>query len=772
MNSPTKRFLVALLLAWALPAGEPAPREAPPAAGPVPVARAARTSGPIVIDGALDEPAWGEAPPVASFTQRLPAEGSPATQPSEVRFLFDDENLYVGADLRDSEPGRIVAREMKEDGELPNDDLFGIVLDTFHDRRNAFYFEANPNGARGDALIYDEGRTQSFDWDGVWEVRSRITGSGWTVEMQIPFKTLHFNPAKTNPWGLQVWRLIRRNAEDAFWAPIPRNEDLFRISRAGELRGLEGIRQGKSVAVKPYALGDVGRRPTLGRPATEEDGEIGLDARFDVTPYLAAVLTVNTDFAETEVDDQQVNTTRFPLFFPEKREFFLEQTGYFEFGYNRTGPGAPPGLIPFFSRRIGLSSDNAPVSILGGVKLAGRMGRYNLGFLSVLADEDLATPRTNYSVFRLSRDILTRSNWGILGVGKEPSGPDDIGNPADPFDGVHSNRTYGADLNFSVLQNFKFGGSWLMTRTPGAAGGEEAGRAYAKWSNDTWDLEFAHRDIGASFNPEVGFVQRTGIEETEGFLGWSWRSDTAPVRRVEPHTRHVYTAGQDHELATRVQHWATTVEFRDGSEVEVGYNPLFDELDKTFVLDFGADDGDPSTPDDPADNVEVRRGAYHPTQWLVRYEGNPSRFLSGNAYVEFGDFFDGDFLAAELNAAARFSKYFRTTLGVKRTEISLPARAADPIDPIASPALPPRDFNFTLVQARLGVTFTTRLYFDTFLQYNTDLDDFSSNLRFNYKYRPGSDLYVVYNERRDVEGLPTDVVDRVLTVKWTYLLHF
>jgi uncharacterized protein DUF5916/cellulose/xylan binding protein with CBM9 domain len=724
-------------------------------------AHASRCDAPIRIDGALDEPCWQVAVPIASFIQRLPAEGAPASQPAEVRVLFDAENLYIGADLMDAEPGRIIALEMKEDGPLPNDDLFGVLLDTFHDRRNAFYFEVNPNGARADALVYDEGRVQSFDWDGVWETQSRITDRGWAVEMQIPFKTLHFDPGKTNPWGLQLWRYIRRNTEDVFWGPVPRNEDVFRVSRSGDLLGLEGIRQGKSLALKPYALGGANRRPTLGESGTEGVGEIGLDARYDLTPYLAGVLTLNTDFAETEVDDQQINTTRFPLFFPEKREFFLESTGYFDFGYNRTGPGAPPGLIPFFSRRIGLSSSNRPIPILGGVKLAGRLGRYSLGFLDVVADDAEGQPRTNFAVLRLSRDFLARSRFGLLAIDKEPAGPDDPGDPTDPADDVRSNSTYGADVNLSVLENFKFGGSVLQTRTPGFDGSQGAGHAYANWSNDNWDVQFTRRDIGAGFNPEVGFVQRKGIEETEAFLGWSWRSDTARVRRVEPHTRHIYTADQDHRLATRFQHWAMTVEFRDGSFFEVGYNPQFDSLRSTFTLD----EGDPGS---PADDVEVRPGAYHPAHWLLLCESNTSRLFSGSLTAEFGDFFDGEYRFADILATARVSKHVRLSAGVTRTEIDLPSRPADG----ASPALPATEFNPTLLRTRLGLYFTTRLLADVFLQSNSELEDFSTNLRLNYKYRPGSDLYVVYNERRDTEEAPAGVVDRSFTVKWTYLFSF
>ncbi|HET6373979.1 MAG TPA: carbohydrate binding family 9 domain-containing protein, partial [Candidatus Polarisedimenticolia bacterium] len=683
-----------LLLGGALGRSDPLSAPDPP------IAHAVRAPAPVTVDGVLDEAAWSGAEPITSFTQRFPAEGSPASQKSDVRILFDDERLFIGAELYDSEPARIIAREMKEDADLSSDDAFGILLDTFHDRRNGFYFLTNPNGAKSDALVYDEGRNTSFDWDGIWEVACRTTERGWTVEMEIPFKTLHFHPDSTESWGLQIWRFIRRENEDVFWAPIPRNETLFRISRAGELRGLTGIRQGASLLVKPYALAGVGRRPTLDERSADGTADVGLDARYHVTPNLSAIVTMNTDFAETEVDSQQVNTTRFSLFFPEKREFFLESTGYFEFGYNRRGPGAPPGVIPFFSRRIGLDTeDSRPIPLQGGVKLAGRVGRYNIGFLSVNADRDGDNPQTNFSALRVSRDILTRSNWGIIGVSKEPAGPDqDEGDAQTP---ERSNRTYGADVNFSVLGNLKFGGSMLGTVTPGSDRSQTAGHAYVNWSDQAWVTEFSFRDIGQDFNPEVGFVQRVGIEELEGFLGWAWRSETGPVRMIEPHTRHVYTMDQNHRLATRRQHWATSVVFKDGSEIEVGYNPIFDSLEEEFTLSE-KDSGDPE------DDVLIRPGGYRMDQWLVLYGGDRSRVLSGSLFAEFGGFFDGDFRSAEVSGEARISRHLRSSISVQRTEINLPSRPADPSDPNIV-HLPRSEFNFTLAQARLGVTFTTRI---------------------------------------------------------------
>ncbi len=753
--APAKSILTlgAAVLAALLPGLTRAAQDAPAEAR---IARAARTTASILIDGSLDEPAWQEAEPITRFTQRFPAEGDDATQATEVRILFDDERLLIGVRLHDTEPGRIVARELKEDSELYNDDSFGVLIDTFYDRRNAYFFETNPNGARTDALVYDEGRTRSFDWDGVWDVAARVDEGGWTAEFAIPFRTLNFDPGRVNPWGLQFRRGIRRNAEDVYWAPIPRNEDLWRVSRAGELHGLEAIRQGSRLTVKPYALGRASDLPSIDRDR-DTTGDVGFDARYSITPNLVGVVTYNTDFAETEVDRQQVNVTRFPLFFPEKREFFLESTGFFDFGFNPIRFGSPNAPIPFFSRRVGLSeASDLPVPIQGGVKLVGRLARYNVGFLSINTDEDGSIPQTNYSALRVSRDILTRSNWGIIGVSKEPVGPDRDGAGVVLED--HSNRTFGADVNFSVLENLKFGGSFLETDTPGVSGGEGSRQVYANWSDNTWQMEFDHQDIAEGFNPEVGFVERTGIENTEVMLGWNWRSGTAPVRRIEPHGRVNYTTDQDHDLATRRQHWATTVEFRDGSEVELAWNPSFDRLDETFVLD-------------EEEMAEVRPGGYDMDAWMFRWRGDESRVLSGSIFTEWGDFFDGDFVSLQASANARPSKHVQTSLSLRRTIIDLPARPDDPADPndVARTA---SEFDFTLIQGQFGVRFSTTVFVDALLQYNTDVEDFSTDLRFNWKYRPGSDLYVVYRERRDIESEATPGDDRSLTVKWTYQLAF
>jgi hypothetical protein len=413
--------------------------------------------------------------------------------------------------------------------------------------------------------------------------------------------------------------------------------------------------------------------------------------------------------------------------------------------------------VPFFSRRIGLGEftingeeSSLPITILGGGKLVGRTGRTNIGFLTATTDERLGSPRTTFGALRVSRDILSRSNMGFIAITKNPSGRDDPFDPNDITAGNHSNETWGGDMNFSVMENLKFGGSYLLTETPGVMQSQRMGQAYVSWSNTSWDVSATHSDIGNAFNPEVGFVLRRGVEKTEGRLAWSWRSTDSVIRRIEPHFRSSYTADQEHRLATRFQHWALLMELRDGSEFEVAWNPSFDRLDDPFEL---------------SDSAVVPPGAYDMDEFTLYYEGDSSRVVSISSFLSQGDYFDGEIFTGNATLRARFSRYLKSSLGVERVEIDLPGRAATS----SAAASPEAAFNTTLIQANVGVTFTTRLFADALLQYNTDVDDFSTNLRLNFKYRPGSDIYVVYNERRDIEGLPTDEVDRIFTVKWTYL---
>ena len=370
----------------------------------VPTIAAVRAVDEVRVDGLLDEEVWSRAPLASGFRQRNPEEGEPISQRTEFQVAFDDEAVYVAVRAFDRESEKIFAREMERDGLLFRDDAIGLLLDTFHDHRNTYFFETNPNGARSDALVTDEGRDSNFEWDGVWSVGVERDAEGWTAEFAIPFSTLRFDPALES-WGLNVRRIIRRRNEFSFWSYLALDAFVFRVSRYGHLSGLVYPEPGLNLRVKPFVTGS--SREAVEQAAAEEL-DFGLDLKWGVTRNLALDLTFNTDFAETEADSFQVNLTRFSLFFPEKREFFLENAGIFQFG-----PGAPQ-LDLFFSRRIGIAAGGEEVPLDWGTRLTGRVGGWSLGILEARTDELVtaeggSTPRTDWTVLRARRNVGTRS---------------------------------------------------------------------------------------------------------------------------------------------------------------------------------------------------------------------------------------------------------------------------------------------------------------------------------------------------------------------------
>jgi hypothetical protein len=391
-------------------------------------ANAVRTGGAVNVDGRLDEADWKIAPAAGDFIQTEPEEGRPATEATEVRVLFDDRNIYFGVICRDSRPDRIVANEMRRDAELQNNDFFEITLDTYNDHRNAFYFSVNPLGAQRDGLIRDEGANINREWDGIWVVRTQRTGEGWTAEIAIPFRTLRFNKDVDQTWGVNFGRSVARKREESYWTPILRNYGFMgkmKMSFFGHLTGLSGLKQGQRVQIAPYVIGG-GNKEEAGAPFRGK-GEAGLDLKYRLTSNVTADLTVNTDFAQVEADQEQFNLTPYSLFFPEKREFFLEGADIFRFG-ERSQEHEMPSTLLFFSRSVGLSEDGKEVPVLGGVKVTGKAGRYDLGVLDILTsrtsylnddDERVDIERANSSVFRIKRDIFEKSSVGFIGLSKD-----------------------------------------------------------------------------------------------------------------------------------------------------------------------------------------------------------------------------------------------------------------------------------------------------------------------------------------------------------------
>src|SRR5262245_9304576 len=446
---------------------------------------AVRAVAPIMLDGTLDDAAWREAPIANGFVQNDPREGDPATYDTEVRVLYTEDALYFGVFAHDMEPSKIIVSDLKKDYNTESSDGFRVVLDTFHDGRNAYQFATNPAGAKWDSQMVGEGRDNNSNWDGIWDVKTRITETGWSAEIWIPLRTLKFGDEDPQVWGINFERKLRRLNEDSYWSPIPRIYDAQRVSLAGTLEGMRGLHAGKNLRVKPYVLSSGSRittRPMVG------DAQGGIDVKYGVTNGLVWDFTVNTDFSQVEADEQQVNLSRFNLFFPEKRDFFLENSGIFQFGDNSGGGGgggaaggrqnASQPMRLFFSRRIGLSDSGNAIPLLAGTRLTGRTGKYSLGALNIQQREQGLVPSTNFTALRMQRDVLANSDVGVVFLNKAEDGP-------------AYNRVAGLDANFrfGFLNLNAYGVRTFspQSTTPGA-GEDFAMRGNFNYQSRTWQF--------------------------------------------------------------------------------------------------------------------------------------------------------------------------------------------------------------------------------------------------------------------------------------------
>jgi hypothetical protein len=679
---------------------------------------------PILIDGNLDEAVWSLAQPGGDFIQNEPRTGEPATEQTEVRLLYDDENLYIGVYCFDS-AGRegITVTEVKRDYRPFDNDHFSFVLDTFDDNRNAFLFGTNPQGAQREGQVEGDGNSTNFDWDAIWYVKTRITEQGWQAEFAIPFKTLRFKSLETQRWGVNFLRVIRRKNEQTYWSPIPRPYRLPRVSLAGELEGLSGVRQGRNLYIKPYLSAPITRR--------EDDDidfipDVGFDIKYRVTPGLTLDLTANTDFSQVEADTQQINLTRFSLFFPEKREFFLENADLFSFGTSGSGFRAQRDLIPFFSRRIGLSRGRV-VPILGGARLSGKAGPYRLGMISMQADEFEETPSTNFSVVRVSREVLSRSDIGAIFVNKHTN------------DG-YNNSTFGVDANLTFFQYLDVSSYLAKTDTSGVSGEDKAGDLSVEWNDRFLNLRAEHLSIQENFNPEVGYVPRTGIRKSTGEMTVRPRPGEAIpwIREFRPSASVHYITDQENTLESRRADQNISVGFEDSSNVWFTRRSHFERLDEPFAI---------------RDGQFIPVGDYHYVEYLGSASSNRSRMFSGGIMLSRGGFFDGTKNSYQLDFAFRPSYHFAAEVDWRRENLDIPSG----------------DFKTNLVTTRMNYSFTPKIFLDALVQYNSTVEEISSNIRFNFIYQPLSDLFVVYNERRSTTG---EVLDRAVILKLTYIFGF
>ena len=677
-----------------------------------------------VTDGRLDEEVWAVAGRVGGFIQTEPQNGEPATMPTEVLIAYTREALLIGARMADPDPEAVVSREYRRDANLDSDDNFMVVLDTYHDHRSAFFFSTNAVGTRQDGLVQGEGGDVNNEWDGVWSVGSRRTESGWATEMVIPFETLRF-PQGTPEFGINFGRQVARSREQSFWAPMDTGwgfNAMWRISAYGVLHGMEHADPGGRIKLKPFGVAG------LSEDAGERDpsADLGLDAKIALSSNLNLDLTVNTDFAQVEADEQQVNLTRFELFFPEKREFFLENAGLFQVG-EVTRPFDPPETLLFFSRRVGLSDDGDIVPILGGARITGKLGRTDVGAFHIRQQEVAGdSPATGFSAVRLRRDVLDRSSVGVLALDRTEVGGG-------------SHRVAAADFSWAPHRATTFTGFAAGSSTPGAEGRESLWGLHAEAGSDLWNLTAAYTDIGEGFESQLGFVPRTGIRKIKINGLWSPRPGRFGIRQIFFGPDFLRITNRDGSVQSHNVALGPYFLFNDGSSLFFNVGRSTEGLSDSFELREG---------------VEIAEGEYRTTDVLYMLESSQSRRLSVNMFGMNNGFFGGRLRIYSPGVAFRPHPRLRLQLNYSRSEVRLPQEGGD--------------FDTNLMVLRGLVALSPDAFVRGLLQWNDDDGNFSGNVQLRWTYRPGSDFYVVYNERRPFGAKAADPARRELLAKLTW----
>jgi hypothetical protein len=719
------------------------------------VIRATRLSQPLRVDGRLDEEVYSQVPPISDFIQTLPAEGQPATEKTDAWILFDDNYIYVVGKCYDSAPPeQWTANELRRDtSQLRQNDMFGVLFDTFHDRRNGFNFYTNPLGGFADQWVTDEGNP-NVDWNPVWEVRTGRFPGGWTAEMAIPFKSIRYNSGENQTWGVQLRRSIRRKNEWTHLTLLPASTggstSIFRVSRAATLIGLDLPPASKNIELKPYAISKL-TTDRVQNISNDVDPDIGLDAKVGITANLTADITVNTDFAQVEVDEQQVNLTRFNLSFPEKRDFFLEGRGIFDFG--RGGPtvslagasSASNSLTPslFYSRAIGLSSGRV-VPITAGGRVTGKTGKYSVGLLNIeTGDLDVknglqtvsAVPATNFTVARLKRDILRRSSVGLMLTNRSNS---TVVNGA-------SNFAYGADASFSFFQNVSMGGYYSRSNVEGKNDDNQSYQGRFEYGADRYGLQLQYLDVGQNYNPEIGFVRRYGFDRTYASARFSPRPRThfKGIRQFTYQGSLEYIENTAGQLETRNQTARFAAERQNSDLFSLEATANYELLVNPFNI---------------APGVQIPRGGYDFNDVTVSYQMGQQRRLSGTVSLQRGEFYDGTITAYGITGA-RYAllKQWSVEPSIQINDVRLPAG----------------DFTTTLLRTRTDYGFSPRMFASGLVQYASTGNLLSSNFRFRWEYRPGSELFIVYTDERDTTrpGYP-DLRNRAFVVKINRLFRF
>ena len=703
--------------------------------------RAVRLTGPLQIDGRLDEPIYQESTPIDRFEQQVPREAAPATETTQAWILFDDENLYFSARMHDSHSERIVANEMRRDSVniFNGGDSITLVLDTFYDHRNGVLFQTNPLGARRDQAIADGQYIES--WNAVWNVKSTRDEDGWSTEIVIPFKSLRFRESGAQRWGINFRRVIRWKNEYAGVTPMPAafgGSGLGQMQMAATLVGLAIPTRTRNLELKPYGVSSSTTELGSARPFRNDGtGDLGVDLKYGLSRSLTADVTVNTDFAQVEEDLQQVNLTRFNLLFPEKRDFFLEGQGIFAFGgrsLSGRGSGGDSDDVPimFFSRQVGLANGRT-VPVLAGARVTGKTGAYDVAALNIetARSQSVGVDPTNFTAVRVRRDILRRSNIGVIATARHPGATGD------------TSRLFGADTSVRLSQNNTVIGYYARTDVAGQAQQAASYRARFEYAGDRYGVSAEHLMVGARFAPEVGYARRDNLRRNTATVRFSPRlRRSRTVRQLT--WLGTYTYDTDAGL-TRVVNRAVDgsfrVEFHSGDIATVQVVQDYELLPAAFRI---------------APRVTVPQAGYDNTTASASYSLANNHRVAGRFIASIGRFYDGT----------------RTEAGYSGRVTLLPQFAMEPSVSLAWVRLPYGDFDARLLANRVTWTPTTRLFVSSLMQFNVDAKTLSSSVRLRWEYRLGSDLFVVYSDGRDTSRGSAALLNRTLAVKATRMLRF
>ena len=708
-----------------------------------------------VLDGdVLNDAAWSDAVPVSGFLQSTPNEGEPATERTEVRVIFTEDTVYFGVVCYDRDPSSIIMSDSRRDSSMNDADSFQMVLDTFNDQQNGFVFGTTPAGQEYDGQVVNEGAGRggfrtggqggfsrgsgggfNLNWDGAWQVRTDVSDIGWSIEFAIPFRTLRYGDQVDQEWGINFQRTIRRRNETVFWAPLPRQYNLYRVSMAGLLTGVQApVGLSRNLQFTPYVIGELVKRDADARNTTLAIGDWGGDVKYSVTSGLTLDATYNTDFAQVEVDNQQINLDRFNLLFPEKRPFFLENAGLF--AVNNAGPASGRNLGQtelFFSRRIGISDSGAQVPILAGARMSGKMtNNTTVGLLNMQTEAvDGLSTANNFTVARMRRELPNRSSFGGIFVNRQGTGslarPDDY------------NRSYAFDGRWGIGQNGTVQGFVGRTQTPGRTGRDHALNLSGQYDSEMWRVIGGYQENGEDFNPEVGFLRRRngfrkfdfGLNNTSrpnGFLGF---------QELRPHMSFTRFWNFDGVMETTYLHNHFDGEFTDSSSGGVSYDIRQERVFEAFKIS----------------GIQVLPGRYDfgETQWSFRY--NRSAPVSASLSVAHGGFFGGTLMTVRPSIRARYSETFNMSLSYSRNDIDLPLGSTIT--------------NLTSIRAAYNVS--PRVFVQSLVQHNDSADLWSVNFRFGWLQDANTGLFLVYNETEGIGDIIPNGAGRSLILKYSYL---